>query len=485
MITRAFFKSNSIPLLAGFTTALLTGLLSWIAYRGNRLVGFDPHYYLEYAKQFRTEFPASFGTHWPFGFPLLATALMRLGCSAFVSMLAVLWLAWAGLIALLWRPVFSSLGRPAAAWTAVLIFGCIPVVFIELGALRSEIVFTLFSTAALVSLAEDDSPRAWAAAAVATTLGFTIRYAGILGLATLGLWFLLGQPWLRDRRSAVKKISVLGATALICAGLMAWNIFTRGYASGAARPPGPGLAGLAEILADLGWGGIVSFSTIGLQRALSPTAFGPVLGWAALVVFGLIAAISWWRPAGRYSKLFALGLAVYLAGMAVLAATRDFDSLSNARSFIPALPLLFVLVVEHLRLHPQKALACGLIIVVLPGLVVAVRGVSLQVAPDFRPALITLIPRLKPTDSIGVNLGAVGLSACVDQRVTRIDDNTVPLGHYEWLVLAAERTGGRDVQPVWSPETERQSALIAASAQFAPFYQDTQLRVWRRTAPAP
>ncbi len=484
-MTRSFLRLNSAALLAGFITALLTGLLSWIAYRGNRLVGFDPHYYLEYAKQFRTEFPASFGTHWPFGFPLLATALMRLGCSAFVSMLAVSWLAWAGLIALLWRPLLSTLGRPAVAWAAVLVFGCIPVVFIELGALRSEIAFTLFSTAALVSVAEDDSPRAWIAAAAATVLGFTIRYAGILGLATIGLWFLAGKPWSLAWRPAFKKSIVLGAAALICAGLMAWNISTRGYASGAARPPGPGLAGLAEILADLGWGGIVSFSTIGLHRALAPTAFGPVLGWAALAFFGAIAALSWWRPASRYSRPFALGLAVYLAGMAALAATRDFDPLSNARSFIPALPLLFVLVAEHLRLHPGKALSCGLVIVVLPGLAVAARGVSLQVAPDFRPALVTLIPRLKPTDSIGVNLGAVGLSACVNQRVTRIDDNTVPLVHYDWLVLTAERTGGREVRPVWSPETERQSALIVATAQFDPFYQDTQLRVWRRTAPAP
>jgi hypothetical protein len=339
--------------------------------------------------------------------------------------------------------------------------------------------------AALVALAESDSPRAWLAATLAVVLGVCVRYAGILGLVVLLLWFLYREKWPWYRGAAAVKLAILSGGAIACLGLMAWNIATRGYASGAPRPGGAGLAELGTTISELGWGALAAFTTTGIRNAFGRPTLEHVIGWATVAAMVLLVVRAWWRPVSAYSRPFALGLAVYLAGMTALATTRSFDPLSSARTFIPALPLFFVLAIEPWRKRPTQVLFAGLLFISGPGLIMAGRGVSRQIAPDFRPALAAITPGLRANDSLGVNLMAVGLSAWLDQRVTRIDDSLDPLTTHRWLVLAADLTQGRDPIPVWSSSATNLRAELAAGSQFELVFQNAGLNVWRRREPSP
>jgi hypothetical protein len=259
---------------------------------------------------------------------------------------------------------------------------------------------------------------------------------------------------------------------------------TRGHASGTPRPGGAGLAGLGATIADLGWSGILAFTTSGMRGALSSPWLERVLGWAAVVALGVLTVRAWLRPASGYSRPFALGLAVYLIGMVALATTRGFDSLSNGRTFIPALPLVFVLAVEQVRSRAKIAFCAGLLCISLPGIALAARGVSRQIAPDFQPALPILHASLTPSDSIGINLNAVGLSAWVDQRVIRIDDSFAPWTNHRCLVLAADLGKGRKAVPAWSVTDRKVLDRLTSGAEFELAFQNPGLSVWRRRHPS-
>lgn len=426
-------RSAAIAAATVLVAAGLTALLAFAAYRGQRIIGFDSHYYLEYAKQFRTSWPQQFGTHWPFGYPLLGAALAPLAGSTFHGLLGVSWLAWLATCALLREPLARALG-PVPAGIALVGLAAAPIVVIELGTLRSELAYTVLQTAALAGLARSEAPRAAWCAAAAVVLGLTIRYAGVLGLPILGVWLLWTSRgltgWARWRR-----LAPVVAAAGCCVALLLWNQRVTGFTSGASRPPGPGWAGLPATVADLGWGAIVSLSSIGVRAPWAGHPAGLLLvGWlAAATIFGL-AAWAWLRPVTPWSRPFALGLAGYAVGMVALASLRDFDALYNGRSFLPALPLAFVLGLERFHFRPWLGVALVAACVVAPGLVVAARGISPAITPDFAPVVARLHGTLSPGETVGVNLHAMGLSAWMEQRVIRVDDGESRIADHRFLV---------------------------------------------------
>ena len=431
-ITDTYPTQRSVLIV--LAAAGLTALLTLLTYRGQRVIGFDSHYYLEYAKSFRTVLPEQFGTHWPFGYPLLGAALARVTGSAFFGLLGVSWLAWFATCALIWPPLLTALG-PAPARAALLCFAAAAIALIELGTLRSELAFTALSTGAVTVLARDTTPRSAWIAAVAIVLAFTIRYAGILGLPMLGCWQLATSRGGRISARARQLLPLVCAAAL-CFALMLWNLEATGFASGASRSPGSGLGGLPVTVADFGWSAIVALTTIGVRQAvLSHPFMVLVVGWTVSAGILALGARAWFRPVSDYSRPFAIGLTAYTVGMVLLAARSEFDSLYNGRTFLPALPLAVVLVLERFRLHPWRAVVVAGVFIALPGAAIALRGISPALVPDFSSILPRLHAGLEPTDTVGVNLHAIGLSAALRQRVVRVDDGESVTAQHRFLVF--------------------------------------------------
>lgn len=454
--------------------ALVTAGLAMLAYRGQRIIGFDSHYYLEYTKQFHTSLPDHFGTHWPFGFPLLGAALASAVGSSFHGLLGVCWLAWLALCALIHAPLARALG-PRPAGVALLAIAAAAIVVIEVGTLRSELAYAALQTAALAALARSEAPRAAWFAAAAVVLGVTIRYAGVLGLPLLGAWLLwTGRdlPW----RAAARRLVPVLVAAGCCGALLLWNQRVTGYLSGASRPPGAGWTGLPGTVADLGWGALVSLSSIGVRaRWLDHPLQLLLIGWLAAAAIFALAAWAWLRPVTQWSRPFALGLAGYAAGMVALAALRDFDALYNGRSFLPALPLALVLGLERFHARPWRGVALALVCVTAPGLAVAARGISPAIAPDFAPVVARLQHTLASGESVGVNLHAVGLSAWLEQRVIRVDDGESQLVDHRFLVY--RRGAGEPAGQSWMHGEPPPG--------FALEFTDHQLSLWRRAEPRP
>ena len=83
---------------AAFLAFSLFTVFALVAQRGGVRLSFDSYYYMEYAKQFRLHPPESFGSAWPFGWPLLGSATGVLGLSAYQGLLICAWLSILGLI---------------------------------------------------------------------------------------------------------------------------------------------------------------------------------------------------------------------------------------------------------------------------------------------------------------------------------------------------------------------------------------------------
>jgi len=142
--------------------------------------------------------------------------------------------------------------------------------------------------------------------------------------------------------------------------------------------------------------------------------------------------------------------------MWVLCAYDAFDRLYNARFFLPALPLVLVLLAESVRAFPRVGSAVLMLAMAAPGVAVCVRGVSPAVSYNFTSAAAQLAPRLLPGDRVGVNIHACGLSAWLDCPVTRIDDCRWQEGAqlYRFVVVAGVATDRTGLTYEWPDEAQ-------------------------------
>jgi hypothetical protein len=450
-----------LPWAAPLLAVTVTLALAAIAYRGTPRIGFDPHYYVEYAKAFRTELPHSFGTAWPFGYPLLGTAVSRTGLSVFASLIVVLACGALGIYGMVWRPLCEAIGSRRLATGLVLGLATTAILPIELGAARSEIIFTLCFLAAVSTLAAWPAPRAIVGAALAAVLSFAMRYAGVLTLATLGIWTIACWPQLQVAGRRRLAIAAVAAAVAVCVGFLWLNQHVNGTATGMVRGHGDLFTNLGPDAVDFGWGGLIALSTIGLRQPFAAhTAVYAFVGGSVFVAVLYLAFCRWRRPVSVWSRPLALGLAVYLLGMWVLCAYDGFDRLYNARFFLPALPPVLVLLGESVRAFPRVGSAVLMLAMTAPGVAVCVRGVSPAVSYNFTSAAAQLAPRLLPGDRVGVNIHACGLSAWLDCPVTRIDDcrwqEAVQL--YRFVVVTGVATDRTGLAYEWPDEAQ---ALLA------------------------
>ena len=419
-----------------------------LCFRGHRITGLDPYYYLEYTKQFTKQLPDAFGTFWPFGYPLLGTSLMHLGLGAYHALLTVCIGLCLALFLLTYQALRETLSAKAAG-IALGVLGLVPVMVIELGGLRSEIAFSALLMASLLSLAEWPKPQAVFLACCAALLSFCIRYAGLLAFGMLGVWFfhlLLQKP---NAKAIVRMLVMLALTAVFACFLMWLNQKVRGTPSGGPRPPGPGLLGLPGTVADMGWGLVTAFSSVGVCVWAQQYKFlYHFVGIAVFLTALALPVLAWLRPASKYSRPLALGCVIYLTGMVALYSYQIFDTLSSARTAIPVLAPLMILVCELGMPKRLRTLQLAAAVSVILGVVVTVRGISRELYLNYDPVLPQLSLLMTDKDTLSVSDGALSLCAHTDRPILRYLCD----GKADFVLLGARLHRKNQTVVVWSEQ---------------------------------
>lgn len=388
---------------------------SAIAWRHGTRLGLDDYFYVEYAKEFRTHLPPSFGSAWPYGWPLLGSLAGLAGLSAYHGLVAWSVLAVAGLTllgarSLPWERTGFTVGTLALAVAAsVFIFSVLT------STVMSEVpfAFTLFAFA--YSLGRWPEPGAIAQSAFWALAAFTIRYAGALALLTLGLWFLLHLRQLYAAKRLPVAVVSVGLAAVISGGLVLWNIKATGMASGLARGSSAAIYEWPRIAADLGWCLPAGLGGLGLRNALGfDSGAHTLLGLLLLAVLLALPVVAWWRADSQPTKALGCVLTCYGLGLIALRCNSEFDSLFVERTLVPFLFPLVVLAASYLPVRPLLGPAA----VLLGGLSLAldVRGFSLGTGADPRAA-VPIVQQAKPGDIILVNDPAHSLTMLIDAPV--------------------------------------------------------------------
>jgi hypothetical protein len=123
--------------------------------------------------------------------------------------------------------------------------------------------------------------------------------------------------------------------------------------------------------------------------------------------------------------------------MVYLHTVGDFDSLYNARTFLPALAPIVVLSSEQIR-ESRSILGLTWGVVIVAGIIAAARGISREIASDIRPVIPILRARVEKDDRIAINDHALSLAAFFYQPVERTSiDSFVKNPFQRFLVVAA------------------------------------------------
>ncbi len=408
----SFLKPGAHPL--AFAATVLGAVFSLLLFRHGRLLTFDAYHYCEFAKQFAETWPDRFGNHWPFGYPIAGSLLVRVGAPGYFALVAVS-LASLYFLNLLTARLLND--HPSRVWI-VLAIATTPIIGAELLGVLTELPFALALMGLVASLAEWPSRRALWASAVWAVVALSIRYAGVIALAALATW-LLAQN--RPLRSAGRWWEAFFATAiagLASGGLLFINVIKSGHASGADRGNPEGLGALPSQIVDFGWSVPSALIAGGVRDHFALNAWsGEVIGWLVFSALTALCVLAWFKPCSRASRSLALVALGYCLGMCVLHCIGDFDSLYNARTFLPAVIPLAVLLAERIQRRRVTLLLCA--ILTGAGLVAAVRGISLEIGGNVQPAMSVLRERLKPTDCVAINDHALAVAAFLSQRTRR------------------------------------------------------------------
>lgn len=409
----------TIPLLA-FACCVI------VANRDGLRLSFDGYYYVEYAKQLRHSLPESFGTAWPFGWPMLGALTGLFGLSAYHGLLALAVLAWAWLIksAMQCWP-WSQTGTTAG----ILIFTALATLAASISytlGVFSEIPFAAVTFAFACSLARWPERSAIIASCSLALLAFAIRYTGGLHLLALGLWLIGTTGMLRPAGRVKFAWGAVALSALIAIALITWNRIATGYFSGHPR----GYPGVPDawwsIAADFGWSPIALLGGIGTRDLLG---FGSMwrIPFGLLIYSGLLigTSIVAWRTTSSLKRSIAFVVLTYAIGIVILRRVGDFDALYNARMSLPLLlPVLIIFAGSWAR---HRLVLLGAVVLLSGNIALNVRGISPQISADVRGLAERLDP-LAPAEVVVVNDQARTLSAILRAPVVRFDrripDNT-------------------------------------------------------------
>jgi hypothetical protein len=390
--------------------------LTILTYRAGRIITFDGYHYVEFAKKFATEWPDRFGNHWPFGWPLAGGLLGRIGRSGYDSLLSLSLLSTIGLLFATARALPADPRRIAV----LLGLAATPVIAPQFGGVLTELPFATALMGLGVLLAHWPHRGALWGAAGCAVLALTIRYAGLVALAMIGTHLVFRWQALRASRRLGEALASLAVAGVVSGALLAWNVIQTGHASGAGRGNSPGLGAIFSEFASFGWSAPSAMIAGGLRDRLGPESLiGIGLGAAIFLALAALCTISWLRPRSAYSQPLAIVALGYAVGMAVLHCIGEFDALYNARTFVPALAPVLVLLAE--RLSERRLLLVTLMVgLSLAGIAAAVRGISREIGGDVAPAAAALRPLLRPGDRIVINDHAMSLGIYLPQPTERI-----------------------------------------------------------------
>lgn len=452
-------KSNAEGALRWLAPAAALGVtaaLAWLGCRGIPRTGFDQHYYLECVKSFRIHLPTSFGSGWPYGYPVLGSVVSRTGLSAYHSLLVVTACGLFAVYWLLWPILSRALGGPRA-FAALCCLAATAILHIEFSGVRSEIAFSAFFLAAVRALAGWPDSRSVALAVFAAVISFSLRYAGAITLVILACWLVCRWGAFRSTRGRLGALVAVLSAFAVCALLLLWNRMASGHFAGVERGFGHGFDDLALNICDFGWGVVTALTTIGVRKPfLAYGALYWLVGWS--VFLGLLGFASWrWlRPSSCWSRPLALGLIAYGAGMVALRCYDGFDHLYSARFFLPALPLFFALICETASAWPRTGMIAIVAAFAVPGIAICSRGISPALAPNFSEGVAAIGQRLRPDDEVGVNLPGFYLSAWFDCPVGEVDSPSAPdvFQRYRFVVLVAKAQDRSASRYVWSTDIQ-------------------------------
>lgn len=390
--------------------------LTLLAYRGAPLLTFDGYYYCELAKQFTTEWPDRFGNHWPFGYPLLGALVARCGVSAFHALCIVSLYAFIVLNRVAWS---SSSVPPKQRTVGLIALSSAPVVAVQLGGILTELPFATAVLALAGSFSQWPKRSAIVMSATLVVVSLCIRYAGVLTLGIMAVWITVCIPTLIRKKKLGFALLAWGGAATCVGLLLGWNILKSGHASGAERGEPLGFWAIGAQLSEIGWSLPSALLAGGARDAINP---GSMLGRSAglTMILGIccVCSYAWIRPTSGFSRPLALLSVGYLVGMAGLRCIGSFDALFSARTFLPVLFPLGLLLFERLQAHPLLTTALSFVLL-SSGVVAAVRGVSREITGDVRPAVDALKLRLRPEDRIAINDHAFTVSAYFPVRTVR------------------------------------------------------------------
>jgi hypothetical protein len=417
-------------------------------YRTGIRIGYDSYYYCEFAKTYATEWPHAFGNHWPCGFPLLGGLLGRLGLPAYPALTLVSLAALGVLttIAARWVPRTLSICAMAAT----------PIIGVQLFGVATELPFAAALLGLAAAIAAWPKPSAlWSAAACAVA-ALGLRYAGVVAFGVLWAALLIEAPRLHAARRLIHGAVAVVSATLAALGLLLWNLAATGHLSGADRlaPEGLGMSSLPGHLADIGWSLPSALMLGGLRDRMASGLAGQGIGWIMAAGCGILCAWAALRPRLPWVRACALVALVYGVGMVVLRSVGSFDALYNARTFLPVIFPLGLVLAAQLRGRSAWVVPGVAAILLLAGLVSAGRGISRQIGGDVQAAVPILQSRLHRGDSVQVNDFALSLSAMVPQRVFRAwPEYWYQNPRERFLVVAAKPvdhagTPG-EIDPVW------------------------------------
>lgn len=454
--------NQTFALELAFAIAVSAGL-AIVTFRAGPLLTFDGYHYCELAKKFTGEWPDRFGNHWPFGWPLAGGVLGRIGLSGYQALLVLSFVSLAALL----TGAARVLDRHPLRSAVLIALGASPVIAPQIGSVLTELPFAAALLGLALCLAEWPSRAAIWGAAVCSVLALSIRYAGLVALAVVGVWIVVHWHPLRAARRTTESIAAWCAAGAASAALLYINILQSGHASGAGRGQPPGLAGLPAQLTDFGWSMPSALIAGGLRDRIGPySPAGLVVGAACFAALTALCGWAWFRPRSVFSRPLALTAFGYCTGMAVLRCVGEFDALHVARTFLPALfPLGLLFAGELSGRRVALAVVCAALLAA--GLLAAGRGISREIGGDVRPTLAALRIRALPGDTIAINDHAFAIAAYLPQRTRRTwPESAGEFPTDRFLVVAAKprfRNGsGSELTSVWLQTCER----LVASGHF-------------------
>jgi len=316
-------------------------------------------------------------TSLPPGYPTLIALVSQLGVEPLWAAFLVSLVSF-GVVPFVVYWILRTTGQPPVRSLAVsgawLVF---PVVWFNVLACLSEMSYTLLTILTLACVARSDRDpahrHAWLlVAGTLAGLAFTVRYAGIMYIASLGALFLLRAAYRRDARSIRELVLVGGPPTAFVVVLFARNYWLTGRFTGGARADEGN--SMAAVLHSVYWSvsELLGFSKSGLLRGELPEWLLVLLvvGGLGCLAGGLRLTINWsaFRAPGAdtygsLSLIYVVGTVAFI----VMAAKAHASGAFMSRYLLPLIPFVLVLVPYGLDLigfesasRRQKVMATAL-----------------------------------------------------------------------------------------------------------------------------